>query len=285
MRVERLSDYPADLVAAAEREWRHGATEQEARLQAVRQERDKARSAGRWLTWLRLAFAVGIGKRATRRQHVLSRSPKAAEEEAAAGLDAAGLHAAGLHAAGLKKARAGHEAELRVEEGLGRALGDDWTLFRGYSNARGEIDGLLLGPRGLFAIEVKHHNGTVYIAGDDWSSEKYDKYGNRVRDRTPMRDGSGRRSPSQQLTEPSGLLADFLGRRAQQVTPRCVVVLTHPNARVGAIKGPSVQVVTSVRELLTLVDQSTARLDPARLREIAGLIRRDHHYWESRKRA
>jgi hypothetical protein len=273
MRVERLSDYPADLVAAAEREWRHGATEQEARLQVVRQERDKARSAGRWLTWLRLAFAVGIGKRATKRQHVLSRNPKAAEEDAA-GLDTAAL-----------KARAGHEAELHVEESLGRALGDDWTLFRGYSNARGEIDGLLLGPRGLFAIEVKHHNGTVYIAGDDWSSEKYDKYGNRVRDRTPMRDGSGRRSPSQQLTEPTGMLADFLGRRAQQVTPQCVVVLTHPNARVGAIKGPSVQVVTSVRELLTLVDRSTARLDPARLREIAGLIRRDHHYWKSRKRA
>jgi hypothetical protein len=284
MRVERLSDHPADLVAAGERERQPGRAELEARLEAARQERDKARSAGRWPSWLRLGFAIWRQKRAATRQQVRSRISTATGLDAA-GLDFAGLDFAGLDFAGLEKARAGHEAELGVEESLGRALGDDWTLFRGYRNARGEIDGLLLGPRGLFSIEVKHHNGTVYIAGDDWSSEKYDKYGNRVRDRAPMRDGSGRRSPSQQLTEPSAMLADHLRRRAQQVNPLCVVVLTHPNARIGAIKGPTVQVVTSVRELLQLVDRSRARLDAARLREIAGLIRRDHHYWESRKRA
>jgi hypothetical protein len=268
MRVERLSDHPADLVAAGERERRRGTAEREALLAAARQEQGKARSAGRWLTWLRLAFRVRREKRAASREQVLSSLPTTAED-----------------AGGVEKARAGHEAELRVEQGLGRALGDDWTLFRGYRNARGEIDGLLLGPRGLCAIEVKYHNGTVYIAGDDWSSEKYDKYGNRVRERAPMRDGSGRRSPSQQLAEPAAMLADRLHRCAQDVKPLCVVLLAHPNARIGAIKGPTVQVVTSVRDLLHLVDRSPARLDPARQQEIADLIRRDHNYWASRKRA
>ena len=263
MRVVRLSDHPGDLVAAGERERRRGATEQEARLAAARQDRLRARSAGRWLTWLRLAFTVGREKRATGRLQVHARMPTADEE----------------------KARAGHDAELRVEEGLGRGLGDDWTLFRGYRNARGEIDGVLLGPRGLFTIEVKYHNGTVYITGDDWSSEKYDKYGNRVRERAPMRDASGRRSPSQQLTEPSAMLAERLRRREQQVNPQCVVLLAHPNARIGAVKGPTVQVVTSVRELLDLVDRSLARLDAARLPAIDDLIRRDHYYWAARKRA
>jgi len=42
------------------------------------------------------------------------------------------------------------------------------VLFSGYRNRRGEIDGLLLGPSGLFAYEVKYHNATVYISGDDW---------------------------------------------------------------------------------------------------------------------
>jgi hypothetical protein len=263
MRVESLSDHPAELIAAKERERQRGTTEQEARLGVARKERDAARSAGHWLKWLRLALRVAREKRAAGRQQVLSGVPTAAEG----------------------KARAGHEAELRVAESLGRALGDDWTLFRGYRNARGEIDGVLLGPRGLFALEVKYHNGTVYITGDDWSSEKYDRYGNRVRERAPMRDGSGRRSPSQQLTEPSAMLADRLHRRAQKVTPRCVVVLTHPNARIAAMSGPTVQVVTSVREFLGLVDQSPARLDSGRVREIADLIRRDHTYWESRKRS
>jgi hypothetical protein len=262
MRVVRLSDHPGDLVAAGERERQRGVTGQEARLAAAREDRDRARSAGRWLTWLWLAFVVGREKRAAARQRVLSRMPTDTEE----------------------RARAGHDAEQRVEEDLGRELGDEWTLFRGYRNARGEIDGVLLGPRGLFTIEVKYHNGTVYIAGDDWSSEKYDKYGNRVRERAPMRDASGRRSPSQQLTEPTAMLAERLRRRAQQVATQCVVVLTHPNARIGDIKGPTVQVVTSVRELLDLVNRSQARLNAARLREIAELIRRDHHYWAARKR-
>ena len=63
---------------------------------------------------------------------------------------------------------------------LGRLLGDSWTLFRGYRNRRGEIDHLLLGPRGLFAIEVKNLNATVHIDGDRWRADKYDRYGNLV---------------------------------------------------------------------------------------------------------
>jgi len=263
MRVVRLSDHPGDLVAAGERERQRGTAKQEARLAAARQDRDKARSAGRWLTWLRLVFVVGREKRAAARHQVVPQMPTAEEE----------------------KARAGHDAELRVEESLGRELSDDWTLFRGYRNARGEIDGVLLGPRGLFTIEVKHHNGTVYITGDDWSSEKYDKYGNRVRQRAPMRDASGRRSPSQQLTEPSAMMAERLHRREQMVNPQCVVVLTHPNARVRDIKNPTVQVVTSVRQLLELVDQSQADLTATRVRVISELIRRDHQYWAARKRS
>jgi len=36
---------------------------------------------------------------------------------------------------------------------------------------RGEIDHLLLGPLGLFAIEVKSINATVHIDGDRWQAE------------------------------------------------------------------------------------------------------------------
>jgi nuclease-like protein len=44
---------------------------------------------------------------------------------------------------------AGADGERLVAAGLGRVLDDDWTLIRGYRNRRGEIDHLLLGPRGL----------------------------------------------------------------------------------------------------------------------------------------
>ena len=161
MRVERLSDHPGNLLAAAEGERTGGLAKQEARLADVRRERDQARGEHRWLAWLRLALAVRREKRKVTMLLLRSRLTTAQEEKAAAGV----------------------RGEQGVAAGLGRALGDDWILFQGYRNRRGEIDGLLLGPRGLLAIEVKNHNGTVDIRGDDWSSVKYGRRGDVLRER------------------------------------------------------------------------------------------------------
>jgi hypothetical protein len=108
---------------------------------------------------------------------------------------------------------------------LGRALNDDWTLLRGYRNNRGEIDHILLGPRGVFAIEVKHRNATVQVNGDDWQFDKYDRYGNLV-ERGRIADRGGR-SPSRQLNEPVAELERFLRSRREPVTIGRIVMLTH----------------------------------------------------------
>jgi hypothetical protein len=108
---------------------------------------------------------------------------------------------------------AGIAGEQLVATELGRALDDDWTLLRGYRNRRGEIDQLLLGPRGLFAIEVKNLNATVHVDGDRWRADKYDNYGNLVEQR-PIADRMGR-SPSVQLNEPADDLERFLAERGQ----------------------------------------------------------------------
>src|ERR1700730_1840027 len=103
-----------------------------------------------------------------------------------------------------EKIRAGTAGDQLVATELGRALDDDWTLLRGYRNRRGEIDHLLLGPQGLFAIEVKNINATVHIDGDRWRADKYDNYGNLVEQRE-VADRKGR-SPSEQLNESAGEL-------------------------------------------------------------------------------
>src|SRR6516162_4627233 len=92
---------------------------------------------------------------------------------------------------------AGIAGEQQVALELGQVLGDDWVLFHGYRNRRGEIDHLLLGPRGLFAIEVKHRNATVYIAGDEWRYKKFDQWGNQVESGS-IEDRTGQ-SPSVQV--------------------------------------------------------------------------------------
>lgn len=92
-------------------------------------------------------------------------------------------------------------------------------LGPGYRNRRGEIDQILLGPRWLFAIEVKNQNATVGCHGDQWWSAKYDNYGDAVGPRHQMADRRGR-SPSVQLNEPASQLEDFLRSRGHSVSIR-----------------------------------------------------------------
>jgi hypothetical protein len=151
MRVEVLSEHPDVMLADAERERRRGVAEQLAWVESLREERGQARSEGRWLAWLRLAFTVSGGKREARRLHLASVLPTAQEQTMRAGLN----------------------AERRVASDLGEVLDDEWVLLRGYCNARGEIDALLLGPRGLFAIEEKYRSVRVYIHGDEWAARRH----------------------------------------------------------------------------------------------------------------
>jgi len=79
MRVEVLSEYPDVMLADSERERRRGVVEQLARVESLREERGQARSEGRWLAWLRLAFGVSGAKREADRQHIASVFPTARE--------------------------------------------------------------------------------------------------------------------------------------------------------------------------------------------------------------
>ncbi len=54
----------------------------------------------------------------------------------------------------LAQQAAGVAAEDQMTVALQR-LSDDWLLFRGYVNRRGEVDHLVVGPGGIWAIEVK----------------------------------------------------------------------------------------------------------------------------------
>jgi len=212
----------------------------------------------RWWTWLRRIFTGG-------------RDQRRAPGPAAGTTD--------LEA----KIRAGIEGEQHVAADLGRALDDDWTLLRGYRNRRGEIDDLLLGPRGLFAIEVKNLNATVYVDGDRWRADKYDNYGNLV-EQHPIADRKGR-SPSEQVNEPADDLERFLGSRGQPVPVQRVVVLAHRRSRLGAVRRPTVLVGASTGYLLALIrDPAQRPLGQHQLMEIQRLIARDHDFHNQRRR-
>jgi hypothetical protein len=260
MRIEVLSEHPDVMLEDAEHERRRGAVEQQARVESLRGERGQARSEGRWMSWLRLAFAVSGAKREATRQHLASALPTAREQQMLAG----------------------RNAERRVADELAAALDGEWVLLRGYRNSRGEIDALLLGPRGLFAIEQKYRSVRVFIRGDEWTAEQIDKFGKTRGARFPIRDKKGR-SPSGQVKEPAAALSRWLStnKRGTPVTP--VVLLTHPSARIGSIQHPTVRVERSTRHLLALVERSQYALDARRRTDIEHLIRRDHEFHKTRK--
>ena len=230
--------------------------------------RDRARDQRRWLTWLRGMLAV----RKLRRLAPVPPVPWALPVRPAAVTAPPDDE---------QKLAAGVAGEQQAAREFGRVLGDDWVLIRGYCNKRGEIDHLLLGPPGLIAVESKHLNATVYCDGDDWRFEKFDRFGNLV-ERGSISDRGGR-SPSVQLNEPADMLQEFLSTRAGQVPMLRVVLLTHPNARCGRRRKPTVHIATSAAILADQLNDMPPVLSASRRARLEELIARDHRYHEARR--
>lgn len=306
MRIIRLSDHPGEMLeemhlrqeVAAKRErtefrealaqrdeqirmqqeearsrHEHALAQHSARLAALHHNRDRARAGHQWWTWLKASLLAWHTRHMRPAPPVLlphhvpprpvapwsGSQPTDREEILTAGMT----------------------GENMVAAELGAALADEWALLRGYRNRRGEIDHILLGPQGMFTIEVKHRNATVDIDGDQWQFAKYDRYGNVV-DQGRITDRRGR-SPSVQLNEPTADLERFLSSRGQPVRARRVVILTHPRSALGSHRNITVDLVaTSPGDLIHLISGSPAALDPAQLREVQQFIVRDHQFYARR---
>lgn len=269
MRIIELSDHPGDTLQAVQQQRQRAeeqalaAYEQElgrhrASVAAARTTRDEAWARRRWLAWLRGVLAVWAERGRIPSRPVFYHGTTDQEAILTAGM----------------------RGEQLVANELGRVLSDDWVLLRGYRNASGEIDHVLLGPGGLFAMEVKHRNATVYIDGDEWRFEKYDRFGNLVEEgRITDRGG---RAPSRQVNDSADTLQRFLDTRSRQpVVIRRIVLLTHPRSELGSHRNLTVSVATSVDTVLGWVRESASTLEPAKITELQQLIERDHRHHQS----
>ena len=161
-------------------------------------------------------------------------------------------------------------------------LDDDWIYLRGYRNNRGEIDGLLLGPTALFAIEGKHTAVKANCRCDDWWGEKLDKWGN-THDPCWLVDGGGR-SPSKQLNDAADALEQFLDRRLQRITISRIVLFTHPRAVSGTFESPTVDfITTTTADVVALIETKPGVLSPTRRVRLEKLITHDHRFHEQRR--
>jgi hypothetical protein len=274
MLIVELSDHPGEMLRDVHRQRaeaqergrsRHDQAQAQhrQRIQDARDRRDQARAQHRWWTWLLGVFALRRVQRDAPRPPVSDRTFTDREQILAAGMT----------------------GEHIVAAELGDALGDDWTLLRGYKNRRGEIDHILLGPSGLVAVEVKHRNGRVHCDGDRWWYDKYDRYGNLVEQGQQISDRRGR-SPSVQLNEPANELERFLSSRGHPVAVDRVVLLTHPRSQLGSCRNLTVGVATSTEWIIDrLNDPRASSYTRRELIQLKDLIVRDHRFHAAKRPA
>lgn len=180
----------------------------------------------------------------------------------------------------LAQQRAGAVAEDQMTYAL-QSLSDDWLLFRGYANRKGEVDHLLVGPGGIWAIEVKSRAVTVHIDGDAWWYEKFDRYGNQVDEGTLV--DRGGRSWGRQVMEIARELQGFLRSRGVNVTVESAVVVIHDRARLGSTTNLQTNVSIGTEYMMGWIQNEPPSLDADIRRRIAQLVRRDHAFNATRR--
>ena len=184
-----------------------------------------------------------------------------------------------------RKWEAGKQGERRVHDHLQSKLDDSWIMLAGYRNSRGEVDVILVGPDGLFGMEIKHINGRINCDADQWSKDKYDNYGILVDWGTPIADSKGR-SPSLQLNEPLALLESVLKRQFQNLRFHRLVIFTHDNSRLGTLLNTTVDdvVVLEKWKVPEMLKKNNHKLSRRDVQAIVKRIEQDHQRNSNRGR-
>ena len=173
----------------------------------------------------------------------------------------------------IKRHRRGKEGEERVVELLRRVLDDRWTLFRNLKVpglGGGDLDGVLVGPTGVWLLEIKSFSGRYRNRGEHWFYWKHNGW------------RKMRKSPSQQARRNAGRLAAFLKERGVRLWVHPVIVWANPE-KPPILESPAVPVWTMDRlaeEAVTLkqqreVDEERRRRVEAYLSEVVALQREE----------
>lgn len=178
---------------------------------------------------------------------------------------------------------AGVKGEEALASWLSSTLSDDWVMLGGYRNRKGEADLVLVGPSGVWVVEVKNRNAKLHVDGDRWRYEKLDRWGNVV-DKGLAVDNSGR-TWGQQASEVAQSLVWWLDRNEHRIPVRTAVMLMHHRASLGNIRSPGVDVVsTDPQQLRRAMTDSASVVSPDDRDAIVKLIRRDHLYHNNPQR-
>ena len=174
--------------------------------------------------------------------------------------------------------RGGKRGEDYVKSTLSSILDDNWTYLGGYRSSKGEIDAVLIGEPGVFAIEIKNLRGDVSIDGDKWTRDIYDRWDNLKERADPIADG--KRSPSQQLNDAAVPLQNSLSHFDISKIYR-LVVLAYEGSKIVSAGNLTIDAVVLPNELSqTLWNIGQMKLNAERRDQIVRLIQDNHRQFE-----
>jgi hypothetical protein len=155
------------------------------------------------------------------------------------------------------EARRGQEGEQRVVDTILQALNGSWKIFRNArvpGARRGDVDLILVGPPGVWALEVKNLQGEYRNIGDTWE----------YRHGKTWRRSSAQ--PSQEARKHAAGLGGFLKADGIQVFVEPAVVWANPESLV-SVEHPSVPVWTLDRLPDELGNISYSKQMPVAMKE------------------
>ena len=135
------------------------------------------------------------------------------------------------------KGRCGEDTIANMLQGLDDAcyLINDVIL----PSSRGNIDHVLLTPKGIFAIETKHWDGEIICNGDEW----YRRYQKGFFSSADYEMGSPSRQVKRNAFNLSSLIKSEVFHNTFKIWVEGLVVFTHPNVSLKLTK-PSVTILT-----------------------------------------
>jgi hypothetical protein len=133
--------------------------------------------------------------------------------------------------------RKGQEGEEHVTRIIQQSLDGEWTLFRNIElpgRNQGDLDSVLIGPPGVWVLEIKNFTGPYRNIGEQWEYMKNNRW------------STSKSSPSRQAKNNAVRLGEFLKADGikQWITP--AVVWANPDSPV-TIENPAVAVWTLER--------------------------------------
>jgi len=118
--------------------------------------------------------------------------------------------------------KVGLEGEERLRTYLRNILTDEYTALHNVPVEHGDIDCIIIGPKGLYAIEAKHHRGSITYTDNTWRQIKIGRKGGTYTGEL--------KNPSGQLMQNIRWLRRYLSNRGITTWINGLIIFTHPEA-------------------------------------------------------